>query len=835
MTTFYSHSTKDKNGKRFGTKHLQNHTKGVKDKAIQSFHAQGEYLNFSIGAEKLKHYIEETCRFHDLGKYTEFFQQYLLGDEEAAKELGTLKNHAHIGAFALLNYLQQHSASKSAFLAFYAVLRHHGNLENFNELHIHTQMKEDNFIAEFNKKQCKSLLLSASQITDEISFAEISTLLFLPQSKPFRLQAKDFSVKCPSIEHYFLLNYLFSLLIESDKLDASDTKQYELRELPEKVVDRLLEEREKAAPPTPDNPQNDLRTSLRKGVIERLRKLSDDDLRTQRLYTLTAPTGIGKTLTALDFALQLRERLFALEGRHSQIIYALPFINIIEQGLNEYQQALGDDVRVLAHYQYADIFSVPINNVQNASDEQHYNRQAMTLDTWQADVVITSFVQLLETLIGWRNKILKKFHHLAGSIIILDEVQALRGEYYPLVGAALYYCAEFLNARILLMTATKPLVFTLAEQHIVHKDTTSRLTSCSALELAGTEQEVESLFQQFERTCIIPILESPLETSSDFTTLFREKWSSDISCLIVCNTVKRSLELFAAVEKFRQSKHLENPLYYLSTNVVPAHRLKRIEAIKADITAKKAPILIATQTVEAGVDLDFDMGFRDIGPLSSIIQVAGRINRNNSPEKQRAPLYIVDFKDCLKVYDSITYHATINLLTAFARQSPEGISERDYLSLSNLYFTELGEKIGTMQEGIKIFDAMEKLRYEGKKTPTTSFVSDFEVIKEQGDVVSVFIVLPEAQEAKQAFERLFEKGLNDVEYGKRRLEFARHKQTFHQHIIAVPRNQTELLQARNWYLSDKTTLYVPTENVATCYDLMTGFIRTNTYNTHIML
>src|SRR5207249_8290515 len=134
-------------------------------------------------------------------------------------------------------------------------------------------------------------------------------------------------------------------------------------------------------------------------------------------------------------------------------------------------------------------------------------------------------------------------------------------------------------------------------------------------------------------------------------------WQPSKSCLIVVNKVNRCIELYNQTKAYLDKNELKNPLYCLSTNIVPSDRLYIIERLKLDLKFGKAPILIATQVVEAGVDLDFDMGIRDLGPIDSIVQVAGRINRHSNPlepERPYLPLYVVDLGDCQKIYNEPT-------------------------------------------------------------------------------------------------------------------------------------------------------------------------------------
>src|SRR5690606_2687433 len=200
----------------------------------------------------------------------------------------------------------------------------------------------------------------------------------------------------PSIQDYFLINYLFSLLIEADKLDASDTQPYRLKSINPKSVDDRFGSQISANHDLTLMTNNEVRNYCRKVVVSHL---GNDNILDQYLFTLTAPTGIGKTMTALDFALKLKSKIKHRQNIESRIIYALPFINIIEQALNEYKDTLPEDINILGHYQYADIFGEEKNYQNDDGAEINYNQKLMALDTWQADVVITSFVQFFETLI----------------------------------------------------------------------------------------------------------------------------------------------------------------------------------------------------------------------------------------------------------------------------------------------------------------------------------------------------------------------------------------------------------------------------------------------------
>ncbi|RZK29907.1 MAG: CRISPR-associated helicase Cas3', partial [Hymenobacter sp.] len=594
---------------------------------------------------------------HDLGKYTPHFQRYLL-DTPPFEEV--LKQHAKFGAYALYEWYRQEGREWLGLLACYLVVHHHKSLSDLGEFKRLVTETEGN--ANIFERQLDSLRPELTAALADGGLEQITTFLCFPEKKPFqklitRYLDEDNDLQSP--RWYFLLNYAFSLLIEADKLDASNTVPYQWQALPTAAVEARLGVAQWAADTNLANlSQNELRSWVRGRVLSALQA---PDILQQRLFTLTAPTGIGKTLTALDFTLRLREQIQASEGYLPQIIYGLPFINIIEQAVDEYEKTLGQSV--LAHYQYADALEQLKERSAAARQEENaaYNQKRMLLDTWQGDVVITSFVQLLQTLIGHRNKLLLKFNHFAGSILILDEVQTLRLGQLPLVGAAFYYLAKYLNARVLLMTATKPLTFELAYNVLLKREKEAKPTVKELL------PEYTQVFATFQRTQLVSLLARPLADEVDFLEkAFGQYWLPGKSCLVVCNLVRRSVQVYEAIRTHLAANGLNNPLYYLSTNVVPVSRLAVIQQIKADLRAGHKPVLVATQVVEAGVDLDFDLGFRDLGPVDSLVQVAGRINRENDPNRALAPLYVMDFGDSEKIYDKITTQQSRKALEALS-------------------------------------------------------------------------------------------------------------------------------------------------------------------------
>lgn len=794
----FSHSKLTKKGERKGSKLLIDHLKGVREKAFQH---RSENIQFSDGIDEL---LNATCWLHDLGKYTKYFQTYLLDPNNVDFKL---KAHSNLGAHTIFQLFKD--KPKSALFGFYLIKMHHSNLLNFDKVlwpdNYTTQKLEESDIFE---KQLNSLL-ELSEIKDSFPPFDVNHIKLSTAPELFDMYKRVLK-KSASIDLYFKINYLFSLLIEADKLDASDTVPYQPKSLPEDAVDNRF-----GFPSYPNRDldnltQNELRDFVRSEVVENLQQ---EDIFQKRIFTLAAPTGIGKTMTALDFALKLRKRIEKEEGYRSQIIYGLPFINIIEQALSEYEKTLKDG-EILGHYQFADIFGKDEPNKDQINDEERsYSQKKMAWDTWQSDVVITSFVQLFETLIGNRNKLLKKFHHFADSIIILDEVQTLSIEKLPLIGAALYYLSKFLNARIIIMTATQPKIFELMERELsITIDEPNFLPQ----NLLTRDQEV---FACFNRTKIIPKIDAEID-SGEFAEIFDSNWTTDKSCLIVVNKVSRSIELYNKICELKNEKGFENPVLYLSTNITPIDRQKKVNWLKYKLRNGIKPILVSTQVVEAGVDLDFDMGFRDLGPIDSIVQVAGRINRENSEARKGSPLFVVDLGDCQTIYGYTT-----NSQSRAALNESE-IPEKNYKDVVERYFESVSDpKLSEFSESREIYDAMKNLRYAypGNSEGNKSTVSDFKIIKDSHKGISAFVELANdniGTKAREAYQQL----LNDEI--PRDIFERYYKRAFHQRIIVIPDYLPNVAELQNQDLISDEVLWIKPDVSDYYYDRNTGFIRT---------
>jgi len=681
---------------------------------------------------------------HDLGKATRYFQNYLQADEKDKIRLKAYPETRHslfsaICAFYLSRELKE-TNDLLPLAAFITVHRHHGNLiDIYDEL------------SPYDDK-AKNILSSQLESIDQDSFSVLTNkiyesglpLLLVKQTIsswindfPNALKAIKRSLRYRHFEinDFLLLNLLYSLLLDADKSDAvfRDLQFFQRGALlPDNLVDNFKRQVEFAA-----SPINHLRDQAYREVVER-----DIDL-TKRIYSINLPTGLGKTLASLSYALKLREKA----GSNHRIIYALPFLSIIDQNSLVFDSVLkANGIKtqsniLLKHHHLSDIYYYQEDN------EFEPDEAKILIEGWNAEVIVTTFAQLFHSLITNRNRSLRKFHRFANCILILDEVQSVPIRYWELLNAVLNDLARYFNSYIVLVTATEPLLF--------KPDEVVRLA------------DRDLYFKSLDRITIQSKIDKNI-TLKDLS----ESWAFDDgrSYLIILNTISAAREFYNLV------KHLNIPTTYLSTHLVPKERINRIK----DIRVGKYKLVISTQLVEAGVDIDFDVVIRDLAPLDSINQAAGRCNRNGIT---KGTVYIYSLEnDQQKPYASYIYDPVLLYITRNILGQHPSINENQLLTIIDEYYQECGKrKSQEMARAIK--EALTKLRYDSQDDKVS--ISKFRLIEEDYPKLDVFVEVDEyAQQIWQRYTILVK--IKDL--FERKKSFDLMKADFYQYVISVPRN-----------------------------------------------
>lgn len=694
--------------------------------------------------------------FHDLAKSTSYFQYYLHHPDEPTTEL---KNHALPSAVFVFYFTGEYLKSKNIkdalllqSLCFMVVKRHHGNLlDYFEEISLSSI---ENLTKQFESINAIAIQAIIDTANDKLGlkvkwqdflewFSEngFEKEVRLEKIRFYNLDFKKRTADKQS-EVYYLFLWMFGILLYSDKSDV--ILEGNFPNLKPIHLDYLVEYRKENHFDKPRTEINRLKNEAYFSILETLEKEFNPY---QHFYSITLPTGIGKTLTSFGVAMKMKELVFS--DYESKLIIAIPFTSIIDQNNKVYQEVLKhpDNSVLLKHHHLAEP-----RYKEGEDSVRDSNQSQFLIETWQSSMIVTTFVQLIEVLITNNKSKLLKISSLANSIIILDEVQQINHKLWELVRLAFFNIAKHLNCYIILMSATQPLIF-------------------------RPEKEIKELvpnhhkyFSFFHRTKIINKTNEEI-TLEDFisnvTEYADENPQKDI--LIILNTKKVTLETYRKIKEWNDLTEGENDLIFLTTLITPFERKQRIKQIEK--RSKNRKIIVSTQLIEAGVDISVDTVFRSMAPLDSIIQAAGRANRYNE-KKEISSVYLYKIEELIRGTNFI-YGADLITKTENVLKGKDEILESQYLGLINEYFEEVKD-LSVVTDG-KYIKSIRNLKF--KET------GEFKLI-DSGPTESVFIGLNEkAIKVWKQYVKLQEnKDLNPFE---RKNEFSKFKSDFYDFVINV--------------------------------------------------
>lgn len=491
---------------------------------------------------------------HDIGKYAAPVQQRLRGAAIAV-------DHSTAGA----QEAERLYGDAFGRMLAYVIAGHHSGLPDFG-----SQADERSLAARLVKK-----VHDYNAYRDEIG-------PLLPPALRGKLPIKP-NPKAPGFSLQFLIRMLFSCLVDADFLDTEAAvvpEQAAARRggasLPELRgrLERHIQAAFRNVEPTPVN-------RLRAEIMETCRRAASQP---PGLFTLTVPTGGGKTLSSLMFALY-----HAVAHNLQRVIYVIPFTSIIEQNADVFRRAVGHE-NVLEHHSN---FSFPAENDESPTDY----RMRLAQENWDAPIVVTTNVQFFESLFSHKPGRCRKLHNIAGSVVILDEAQMIPTSYLKPCLWALHELVENYNVTVVLCTATQPSIDRLMPKTV------------SAREIAP---EPRRLYEAFRRV--------------------RVKWLGDMDDATLARTVAEHHQTLCIVNTRNHAAELFERLrgdgtYHLSARMYPAHRSKKLAQIRAALVSGERCRVVSTQLVEAGVDVDFPVVYRALAGVDSIAQAAGRCNR----------------------------------------------------------------------------------------------------------------------------------------------------------------------------------------------------------------
>lgn len=640
-----------------GKKYIQTveeHCHGVAEIAAE--------LLSDIGLEKTAYLAGMV---HDLGKFSENFKNYIEKAADGEKVQRGSVNHTFAGVRFLL---EKHSDEQlSGFsdivleIIAYAVGAHHGLFDcvddNNNNGFTKRIQKEGidylNAAQEFLKICC-----SKQEIEDLLKQSEKE---FFPVFNEIEKLADNADAKIQNTQITFYIGFLARLILSAIiEADRSDTSQF-MNGYSEKTVKNISEiwinciknvEQKLSTMPL-DKPINKTRAQISALCAEAGNLESG-------IYRLNLPTGAGKTLTSLRYALH-----HALKHNKKRIIFTMPLLSIIEQNAGIIHDYIGNEELILEHH----------SNIVETDENDELDKRELLVESWDVPIIITTMVQLLNTLFAGKTANIRRMQALCNSIIVIDEVQTVPDKMLSLFNLALNFLAKICNATIILCSATQPCF-----------EKTMYPLDKSVKDLITLTKEQETVFK---RVRLEYKGEMDYEELADFAAGILEE---NNSLLLVCNTKNEAAVMFNLLcSKIKYVK-----AFHISAGMCTAHRKETIKEMQEALENKQQKVLcVSTQVIEAGVDVSFARIIRLLAGMDNIVQATGRENRNREFDGL-APGYIVRLKgEFLKGLSEIedAKNAAADLLVKY-KNNPQ-IYDDDLMSAKavNEYYKSLYKNV----------------------------------------------------------------------------------------------------------------------------------------------
>ena len=573
---------------------------------------------------------------HDLGKCTRAFANYLEWCREHPgdySQKGKVDHSTAGGQFLMRRYGNRGDAALlTVHIASLVIFSHHTGLMNY--------LGEDgisDFLNRMEKEDAPQVDLSYYYKT-VISERELDALFEEAAHEFSALDARIMAYAPEGSEAYHFAwgmvhKLLLSMLVDADRLDSAE---FELGEQQMRLWDTASIwmdfsdklEQKLAEFSIPSEPQA-------KKIAELRQKISEDCLRAAEelpgIYRLRVPTGGGKTLASMRFALR-----HAQKYHKKRIIVVIPYTSIIDQNVKEIRDVFRMDEAILEHH----------SNVimeDDGEDTESMDARRILTERWDVPVIFTTQVQFLNTLFDGGNTPLRRLHALRDSIIIFDEIQTLPVRCTYLFNAAMNFLKDFCGVTAVLCTATQP---PLAQLDVplemsVHADLTS---------------DVAEVFEGFRRVRIEDICkDGGISVDEIAAAIVRSvEEIGDVLCIV--NLTAQARDLYKAVVEQTQTSERDARVVHLSTKMCPAHRKEILKEVREELKRHKDHpeqrlICISTQLIEAGVDVSFPVVYRALAGFSSIAQAAGRCNRHGELERGIVRLFALENEKLSRLAD----------------------------------------------------------------------------------------------------------------------------------------------------------------------------------------
>ena len=719
---------------------LKDHLQGVRDNV--------RWLTDSALAELV-------AVWHDVGKCNPNFQTMLSG-----KESSGYTKHSYISAYTLYSNCLKSAQSKHLATDFPAIresndllaaviiiAKHHGDLPDMSPEGSNSilNIAEIDDMLTFLEKNEDAFMAAAHSV---LSFEEDLNLQDVRIKAFFRERlGLNHKQNIRPLDYFISTQHAFASLVLSDKADAAghdsfiDSSKKAVADFAP-IYDRCLTAYLNGLKPT--TPLNALRTGIRQDAVEHIQKGLQTE---QHIFELTAPTGSGKTLMLLSLANQIIQ----VKGP-KRIIYALPFLSITEQveaeilkifsGYEPYIQRIDSKSE---NAQFGKVIEeLEINPTQDKYAEM--NLLDFQEKTFDYPLVITTFVRFFETLLSNVNAELLKLPNFSNCVFLLDEIQTLPPRLYGFFIAYLTRFCEMTGSYAIVSTATQP-CFELPTSNGESSVTDFFIDYQKPYPLLSLEYFNHTLFNRYH----ILINRSPISLEELGAELTKEQRS----CLVILNTIDDTKDLYRRILEVGS----EAELILLNTHFTPNDRKKKIASAKDYLAKGQQVIVVSTQLVEAGVDIDFPVVYRDMTTVSSIVQSAGRCNRNGKMQ-QRGDVRLISLHKDGKERASLIYRNKDSELLRFTKQAltKDEYTESELLSVQQEFFRDIQQQLcfgvyNCMGKERKFVGDMKECMYEK--------IGAFSLIDKQSFGEEVRYYVP-TQEDDNSFEGLLNKQDNLV-------------------------------------------------------------------------
>ena len=608
-------------------------------------------LNVARLARELIYEDEDSCGMkdlaynagllHDFGKYRPDFQRYILAASGAnpSSNVPPKAPHAIVGAIEARRLFDDPMIADT--LA-YCISGHHRGLYDHNEMERRLRHGE-------HKRWCDA----CEKLT---SVEDLGTTDCDDLGEPYDLQ--------------MAIRMLFSVLVDADRLDTErfmtpDLSAERLRIRGNYASLSTLRDRLRAKTESfssaPDTPVNRARAYF----LESCRDHGEGS--DPGIYTLSLPTGAGKTISSMAWALEM-----AIRNHHDRIIYVIPYTSIITQTAMVFREIFGEE-NILEHHSEV----VVEQQGEGDSGDEQISRLKFLTENWDAPIILTTNVQFFESLFASKPAKCRKVHSIANSVIVMDEVQALPEGFLSPILSAIDTLSEAFHCSILCCSATQPVY----DEDLNSPDDGSDYYT--PLDTRGDLVPREAkYFVPFDR------VDYHLEPQTVTSQELADRLAAEHSVLCVVNSRKDAGQVYRALRDLPKVKADE--VIHLSRSMCSAHLRKAIETIKERMRDGEPTKVISTQLIEAGVDLDFLCVWRAHSGLGSIIQAGGRCNREGKMER-RGQVFVFSLADGSRPFGNIARgcNATKMLLHKLSNKITDPTDPEVIAKYYRLYFKDI--------------------------------------------------------------------------------------------------------------------------------------------------